>query len=917
MSSQSAQSAYNPLSKRWYLTAAAYDSYIFNYDQAAGALVAIPGVTSGNCPVNRVLRETGRKLFPDANPGVINPMVAVYDEISFLHGYIDPNAAIFVVYTTDLPYFQPRGIDPITRLPNSGPPVYTQGVIQTAPTGYLSGGFSTLTLYNTGFTQVPYTNTSANADIFVNPYLANVFEVNVTTAESALTGTLTCYLRSANDPTNDLTPPEGQIISILFVNSGTNSISAVFSPGSTKGFMSSGPVTLTAGTATTVYFTLNGADAYQLTAGGGTNSFTTLSTISIGQNAGATNQGTDAVAIGPNAGASSQGAYGVTMGSDAGASNQGPYSVAIGAFAGQTNQLTNSIVINATGSTLNASTNSGLFIAPIRLASTQQTQLLTYNPTTKEIVQTINPLPYLTASPTSSAFGQKLVAVAGTSGLNWQAVSVSATGQYQTSVVYPGSIYTSSNYGATWAIVAGTSGKNWQAVSVSATGQYQTAVSTLSGGSLWTSSNYGATWVANGSAPSGFIGWYSVSVSATGQYQTAVVQGGSIYISSDYGVTWAAATGTSGKNWQAVSVSSTGQYQVAVVYQGSIYTSSDYGVSWAIVAGTSKYWASVSVSATGQYQTAVTNDPSGSIYISSNYGATWAAAAGTSVGNWASVSVSATGQYQIAAKALFGSGTIYISSNYGVTWAIVSGTSSKAWYGVSVSATGQYQTAVVNGGSIYTCSNNVVTGVATDKIALGYGAGYSNQGTNAIAIGQNAGLVNQLANSIVVNATGLELNASTNSGLFVAPIRNDNTAQPTLKYNTTTFELVYDTTKTFVIQHPKAESKYLVHACLEGPEAGVYYRGTSAIAEDQTSQTIILPDYVDALATEFTIHVTPIFNGTPRLLNVSRIQTNQFQVYGPSGEFDWHVYGKRLNVNVEPDKAAVIVQGQGPYKWIG
>ena len=39
----------------------------------------------------------------------------------------------------------------------------------------------------------------------------------------------------------------------------------------------------------------------------------------------------------------------------------------------------------------------------------------------------------------------------------------------------------------------------------------------------------------------------------------------------------------------------------------------------------------------------------------------------------------------------------------------------------------------------------------------------------------------------------------------------------------------YDSTKTFVIEHPNNVDKFLVHGCLEGPEAGVYYRGKDKI----------------------------------------------------------------------------------------
>jgi len=41
--------------------------------------------------------------------------------------------------------------------------------------------------------------------------------------------------------------------------------------------------------------------------------------------------------------------------------------------------------------------------------------------------------------------------------------------------------------------------------------------------------------------------------------------------------------------------------------------------------------------------------------------------------------------------------------------------------------------------------------------------------------------------------------------------------------------------KSFIIDHPKEpETKHLVHVCLEGPEAGVYYRGKGEITNNET-----------------------------------------------------------------------------------
>ena len=140
-------------------------------------------------------------------------------------------------------------------------------------------------------------------------------------------------------------------------------------------------------------------------------------------------------------------------------------------------------------------------------------------------------------------------------------------------------------------------------------------------------------------------------------------------------------------------------------------------------------------------------------------------------------------------------------------------------------------------------------------------------------------------------------------------------------YNSSTNQLCYDVAKSFVINHPVNSEKLLVHACLEGPEAGVYYRGRGEITDETEYCSIYLPDYVDKLATDFTINVTPIYQGqgtkfNPNLL-VTDVINNEFKVYGDKCAFFWVVYGKRMDIkNVEPNKNEVIIEGNGPYLWI-
>jgi hypothetical protein len=151
-------------------------------------------------------------------------------------------------------------------------------------------------------------------------------------------------------------------------------------------------------------------------------------------------------------------------------------------------------------------------------------------------------------------------------------------------------------------------------------------------------------------------------------------------------------------------------------------------------------------------------------------------------------------------------------------------------------------------------------------------------------------------------------------------------------YNTGTKELTYSTTastagKTFIIDHPDDSEmtpghlkRYLVHACLEGPEAGVYYRGQGEVLEGDESAIIKLPTYVRNLAYDFTVQVTSVVsNGVydkNRVIHQSSdVCNNEFVVYG-KGKFNWLVQGSRGNVDVEPLKKNVEVKGQGPYKWI-
>jgi len=125
--------------------------------------------------------------------------------------------------------------------------------------------------------------------------------------------------------------------------------------------------------------------------------------------------------------------------------------------------------------------------------------------------------------------------------------------------------------------------------------------------------------------------------------------------------------------------------------------------------------------------------------------------------------------------------------------------------------------------------------------------------------------------------------------------------------------------KTFVIDHPIKEDHYLIHACMEGPEAGVYYRGKAIVLNRFV--TVTLPDYVDYLASDFTVHVTHEMDETEELIQVSatQVSNNQFRIYASAPcTANWLVVGNRKNTAfpIEPPKNNITVNGEGPYRYI-
>jgi len=137
---------------RQYVAASAFHNDFFSYtvsknvytNVTTGTLASpIAGANSSTCPAGRILRESGKKLYPGAHPGVSTYMVGVIDSVTFLAGYIDPNSPIFAVSNNDIPAFYANGVDPGPGgLADEGQPVFTNGRIVAAGDAVIGGNES-------------------------------------------------------------------------------------------------------------------------------------------------------------------------------------------------------------------------------------------------------------------------------------------------------------------------------------------------------------------------------------------------------------------------------------------------------------------------------------------------------------------------------------------------------------------------------------------------------------------------------------------------------------------------------------------------------------------------------------------------------------------------------------------------------
>lgn len=134
-----------PIPRRSYISVGTFHTDIFKYTTTMNSSYVMVGTlttldalgmgTASNCPVNRVLRENGRTLTPEANPVstlvkssaaggtvalTLNALlVGVYDSVSGLNGFIDPNSAKFQMYNGSRANYVPDSVNPVSLAKDS------------------------------------------------------------------------------------------------------------------------------------------------------------------------------------------------------------------------------------------------------------------------------------------------------------------------------------------------------------------------------------------------------------------------------------------------------------------------------------------------------------------------------------------------------------------------------------------------------------------------------------------------------------------------------------------------------------------------------------------------------------------------------------------------------------------------------
>jgi len=280
-------------SRRSYISTAPFYNDFFTYTVTmnpttyvkAGALTAVT-TTQALCPANRILVENGKKLYPSGiitagdttngvgpYSGVKTYMVGVFDSVSFLNGFIDPNSKIFAIYNTDKPDYVPRGVNANgdTEV-DKGAPVYTLGTItgnsETIVGTGIASGTPSLTVSSGDVTVTSGNVVVASGVVRCNTLTEFIFTTTASYTINAALGQVWKLSHSGDGAGSVITLSAsnlavGQVVYVIFINNNaTNAITL----GDTEATVKFGTTDLSiaAGTTHTASFVSDGTCLYML-----------------------------------------------------------------------------------------------------------------------------------------------------------------------------------------------------------------------------------------------------------------------------------------------------------------------------------------------------------------------------------------------------------------------------------------------------------------------------------------------------------------------------------------------------------------------------------------------------------------------------------------------------------------------------
>jgi hypothetical protein len=273
---------YASVPRRSYLSTEPFNTAIYSYSTAlvnqvyVGTLTVLPTATLANCPAGRILHETGKKLFPGANNGINDYMVSVYDPVSLLTGFINPNDPLFSLMNTDRANFLldgPNGAGTGLSAPARANALYTRGDVLAGGRMDLSGSalvYGSITsrstivaqsgvVANSGQVRVNATTSYLalnNSSITVDPTLSQVYQIRLSTCTSTSVVVVTTPDPLVNGNLN------GAFLYFIVPNEGTSNVALDFNAYFRA--QNAGNSVVNAGAINTYSFFCNGANFFQI-----------------------------------------------------------------------------------------------------------------------------------------------------------------------------------------------------------------------------------------------------------------------------------------------------------------------------------------------------------------------------------------------------------------------------------------------------------------------------------------------------------------------------------------------------------------------------------------------------------------------------------------------------------------------------